>query len=257
MYPAPFRERLPPTKPLGDLNHQIEKEATTTSDEVPSGEDHESAFFPIDGPVQPILTAAFSPKHSFATMSDDTRSSTTASNKTRKPARPRILVVNNPSPDSSSDSEAAKQATRPDYHRRPLPSPGRSAPLEKPPQLSTFRVPPPPPLVTDVLDQRPGGYHSNPSNPALSSPSSTSSPAVESTPPPSTPGQSAPPVDLSGEGTLRPEMIALPSADRNEPVCQRSAQILDAFKPPFSRRDHVRRTSHHSRPSSVSGYVNG
>lgn len=188
-------------------------------------------------------------------MTDDTRSSTSASNKARKPARPRILVVNNPSPDSSSDSEEAKQAKNmyklPDYHRRPLPSPGRSAPTEQS-QMPIGRIPPPPPLVTDTLDQRPGGYHSNPSNPALSSPSSTSSPAVESTPPPSTPGQSAPPVDLSGEGTLRPEMIALPSADRNESVCQRSAQILGAFKQSFPLRPHVRRYSN-GRPSSVSG----
>lgn len=187
-------------------------------------------------------------------MSDDMRSNITTSNKGRsKPARPRILVVNNPSPESSSDSEEVKQAQtmyKPDYRRRPLPSPGHGTSVERPQPL-TGRIPPP--LKTDIPDQRP--YHSNPSNPALSSPSSTSSPAVESTPPPSTPGQSAPPVDLSGEGTLRPEMIALPPADRNEAGCQRPAQMVDVFKSPIYRRPHVRRSSQNSRPSSVSGVI--
>ncbi|KZT75114.1 hypothetical protein DAEQUDRAFT_21899 [Daedalea quercina L-15889] len=206
-------------------------------------------FFPRhQAGLQLVPSAAFSSHHSFAPMSDDTRSSATASSKGRKPLRPRILVVNNPGPDSSSDSEEMKQALNPhrsDYHRRPLPSPGRSAAVERP-QPYTSRGPLPPPLTTDMPEQR-QGYHSNPSNPALSSPSSTSSPAVESTPPPSTPGQSAPPVDLSGEGTLRPEMVALSSADRNEAVCQRS--IADGFKS-FLRHPHVRRSSQNSRPSS-------
>ena len=261
----PARRR--PVQPLSLSSHFLSS-FTAESGHSPGGKLGFIVVLPFILIVRPVCssspTAAFSPLHSFATMSDDMRSSTTTSNKGRKPARPRILVVSNPSPypDLSSDSEEAKHAQNIPRPYRTLPHPPSPHPPPPPPTgrqpLSFSGIPPPPPLTADEQEPK-QGYHSASSNPALSSPSSTSSPAVESTPPPSTPGQSAPPVDLSGEGTLRPEMFALSSADRNEAVCQRSAQIIDASKSSFSRRPHIRRTSQNSRPSSVSGstYVLG
>ncbi|KIK46448.1 hypothetical protein CY34DRAFT_412782 [Suillus luteus UH-Slu-Lm8-n1] len=113
-------------------------------------------------------------------MSEDTRSSSA-------PRPRRVLVLSNPDPGDSSSSEDE----RPPYpHRQPqisdtslcqYPIPVIPTPLPRPPRPAL-------PLTTDLPHHH---YPPSRSNPNLSSPSSQSSNAVESTPPPSTPGQTA------------------------------------------------------------------
>ena len=105
----------------------------------------------------------------------------------KRPQPRRVLVITNP------NDEAADSSTRSFLPLPPLPN----APLhhlDKP----TPSPPQPSPIKTDNLKQK---YQprSNPSDRTLSSPSTpTSSPALESTPPPSTPGQkSIPSIDLA------------------------------------------------------------
>ncbi|KAI0931861.1 hypothetical protein AcW2_000643 [Taiwanofungus camphoratus] len=186
-------------------------------------------------------------------MSDETRS-----NYGKGRRRPRILLVNNPDPEgaSSSDDEKLGQPTaytRPHPYPRPLPSPSHATAMDRSQASSTSHMPAP--LTTDIPEQRHcyPSSRSNPSNPALSSPSSTSSPAFESTPPPSTPGQSAPPVDLTEDGGVRHEAVALPAPDRNDTSAHctsRPAKLFDKFKSHLPRHGHVRRSSNNSRPPS-------
>lgn len=145
----------------------------------------------------------------------------------RRP-RPRVLVVNNPSPETSDADQPA-------------------------PFLG------PPPLAVDLSPMsRPySSPRSNQSNPALSSPShsSTSSRTFESTPPPSTPGQSNHSEDMSNEGTLRPEHNLGPWTDDSD-LTPPSATFHPVYgsvnRPrPMPRPAHRRRPSTDSRPVPV------
>lgn len=112
------------------------------------------------------------------TMSEDTKSSTHRGR--------RVLVLANPDPGDSSSSDDDRRRR---YHHLPqsshssLHQPPSSMPLPSP--YRPIIKPANPTLTTDITSSH--------SNPTLSSPSSQSSNAVESTPPPSTPGQAAPP----------------------------------------------------------------
>jgi hypothetical protein len=167
-------------------------------------------------------------------MSDDVKTSTAKGGK-RKPRI--ILVVNNPDPYSHQPSSTPNQSLSDASYAGPSPHP--------------------PPLTTNLPDvSRPyPSSHSNPSNPALSSPSSTSSRAFESTPPPSTPGQSSHPDDLSSEGTLRQEPVIVPYPDGSDLTppsgISRPTGLLSRFRPPLPRPSHGRRSSN-NRPATVS-----
>ncbi|KAI0283357.1 hypothetical protein BGY98DRAFT_721913 [Russula aff. rugulosa BPL654] len=130
-------------------------------------------------------------------MADDSRS---LAPRNRRPHRP-ILVVANPSPDSDSDSANEPSAHRPYYYPFSQNDPPSSSPpspsIEKsfPVHLSSSREPGP--LTTTNLPSHSRPHPASQSNPALSSPSGTSSP------PPSTPGQSLPPTDLITDPTSR------------------------------------------------------
>ena len=186
-------------------------------------------------------------------MSDDARSALAPKGPRR---RPRILVVNNPGPDSSSEEEkiVSNDYATYSYQTPAHPSSSQSLLLDKstPPNSHI------PPLLTTDLPEHRHGYpssRSNPSNPALSSPSSTSSPAFESTPPPSTPGQSLPPVDLAGESTLRPDNVALPFPDRLDPTLRDTPSrpsntvVFDRLRSHLPRTANISQSS--SRPASV------
>jgi hypothetical protein len=131
-------------------------------------------------------------------MADDSRSLAPR----RRPHRP-ILVVANPGPDSDSDSANEPAAHRPYYYPYsshndpPSSSPPPSPSIEKafPVHLASSREPGP--LTTTNLPPHSHPHPGSQSNPALSSPSGTSSP------PPSTPGQSLPPTDLITDPTSR------------------------------------------------------
>jgi hypothetical protein len=130
-------------------------------------------------------------------MADDSRSLVLR----RRPHRP-ILVVANPGPDSDSDS-ANEPSARPYYYPYshnndpPSSSPPHSPSIDKafPVHLASSREPGP--LTTTNLPPHSRPHPASQSNPALSSPSGTSSP------PPSTPGQSLPPTDLITDPTSR------------------------------------------------------
>ena len=139
-----------------------------------------------------------------SSMADDSRSLAPR----RRPHRP-ILVVANPSPDSDSDSANGPSAHRPYYypysHNDPPSSSPPSPSIEKafPVHLPSSREPGP--LTTTNLPSHSRPHPASQSNPALSSPSGTSSP------PPSTPGQSLPPTDLITDPTSRLAFSAGPS----------------------------------------------
>ena len=182
-------------------------------------------------------------------MSDDVKSTA----KPRK-SRPRILVVNNPNPDSSSSSDE-EHILNPYYQQSVLGS------IANPsfPEQSYNPSPYPPPLTTTNLPEVSRPYpssRSNPSNPALSSPSSTSSRAFESTPPPSTPGQSSHPDDLSSEGTLRQDTAAVSYSEVNDTTppsaTSRAGASLTRHRAPYPRPGHGRRASNNTRPTTVS-----
>ncbi|KAI0361323.1 hypothetical protein OH77DRAFT_417580 [Trametes cingulata] len=144
-------------------------------------------------------------------MSDDTRS---VNHRSRRQPR-RVLIVSNPEPGSSSEEGSPPAVCKP-HRPRPLPNPSRPLPLTG--YAERYHNGPTnphiPPLTTNVHCYP--SSRSNPSNGTLSSPSSSSSPAVESTPPPSTPGLSGPGIHLSEEGTIRQDTIKPPPLDRND-----------------------------------------
>ena len=153
-------------------------------------------------------------------MSDDARSMYT-----KQRARRRILVVSNAdgSPSESSSDDDAPEEPQPRSFPRPLPSPRSQPPYYVDVHYGPNESHSPPRLKTT-------GIRYPPSNPTLSSPSSTSSPAVESTPPPSTPGLGNPP-QIPDEGTIRQDMInpvawdrpdTTPSASRPGKLAERS-----------------------------------
>lgn len=173
-------------------------------------------------------------------MSDEVKSTTS---KPRR-QRPRILVVNNPGPDSDDEQITypadASSMSNPSYSDRAHPSASQYIP----------------PLTTNLSEvSRPyPSSRSNPSNPALSSPSSTSSRAFESTPPPSTPGQSNHPEELCTEGTLRQEPVLVSYSDASETITPPSATsrttgVFNRLR--LHRHGHTRRSSNNARPASV------
>lgn len=184
-------------------------------------------------------------------MSDDVKSSTSKPRKTR----PRILVVNNPGPDSSSSSDEDHI-----IHNACDYPPAVLASMSTPSFTDRTRVPQsqyPTPLTTNLSEvSRPyPSSRSNPSNPALSSPSSTSSRAFESTPPPSTPGQSNHPEDISSEGTLRQEPVIVPYPDGSDTTPpSATSRVFNRLR--FTRPGHTRRSSNTTRPATVSAFIN-
>jgi mitogen-activated protein kinase kinase kinase len=186
-------------------------------------------------------------------MTDDTRSLAPR----RRPHRP-ILVVANPGPDSDSDS-ANEPSTRSAYyfpysHNDP-PSPSLPSPsIDKsfPIQLASSREPGP--LTTTNLPSHSRPHPASQSNPALSSPSGTSSP------PPSTPGQSLPPTDFVPDPTSRLAFSVGPSLSSDALVVQQqytplhatsAGHLLSKVKAHIPRIHHDRRLSGSSRPTSV------
>lgn len=184
-------------------------------------------------------------------MSDDSRSLQPKG--PRKNQRPRILVVNNPGSGSSSEDEKIVNNSYSSYTYQPTghPSSSQSLLLDRPPQPHAHF---PAPLTTDLPPEHRLCYpssRSNPSNPALSSPSSTSSPAIESTPPPSTPGQSQPPVDLPGEATFRRDYAHPLTQDRPDtaPYSSSGSGFIDRFRSHLPRPGNGPRIS--NRPATV------
>lgn len=167
-------------------------------------------------------------------MSDEVKSTTS---KPRKP-RPRILVVNNPSPSDEEDTYPSNSAS--------MSNPSLS---DRAHSSATQYIAP---LTTNLPEvSRPyPSSRSNPSNPALSSPSSTSSRAFESTPPPSTPGQSNHPEELCNEGTLRQDLVDGSETITPPSATSRPPGMLSRLR--FNRPGHARRTSNNSaRPAPV------
>ncbi|KAI0687787.1 hypothetical protein BC835DRAFT_383955 [Cytidiella melzeri] len=129
----------------------------------------------------------------------------------RKP--PRLLVIRNP--DDERDNTVGDEV-QPSFSYHSQASVASNQYEEKP---QPSRAPYPPPLTTNFPPATLGHYPAsrpNPSNQSLSSPSSTSSRAFESTPPPSTPGQSNPPDDMSSEGTLGQDGVLVGCADGSD-----------------------------------------
>ena len=153
----------------------------------------------------------------------------------KRPAKPirRVYVVANP------NEETAGTSTRPFYPPPPLPNTSpqyQDKPTPCPPQPS--------PINTDLLKR---GYQPryNPSDRTLSSPSTpTSSPALESTPPPSTPGQkSIPSIDLA-QGSDRD--------NSQTPLISRTDNFVRKITAPFT---HVRRKSSGNNVPPTTGSV--
>lgn len=102
-------------------------------------------------------------------------------------------------PDNDSDEDTSERATsRSTWYPPPLPSPTNHSPYSEQGSVSHPSYPSKPSISSkpDNYDQSSTYNARNPSNPSLSSPSGSSSPAVESTPPPSTPGQGVGPSTL-------------------------------------------------------------
>lgn len=187
-------------------------------------------------------------------MSEETKSSTAVKGNAR-----RFLYIANPGSDESSGEEDHQQSQSEgtsqsyNYQPPPLPSPKREPrPL---PKLTPLPRLAPSPLTTN-LPPDPGRYRSSPSNPNLSSPSSTSSHAIESTPPPSTPGLGGPAVDLPGDVPMRQEpMIGANASDRGDgtQVTIRQPNIFDKIKAvlPHHRQSHSSKVSGNVYPDIV------
>ncbi|KAI0800997.1 hypothetical protein C8Q74DRAFT_459762 [Fomes fomentarius] len=206
---------------------------------------------PFDSPsllaVPHFLSTPFA-----APMSDDARSVNTKK-VGRRPQPRRVLVVSNR---SSSDEDVGHPTPEPrtiyqNHPPRPLPVPSRPTPsTEHFPHARNESGPNsnimPTPLLTNSLYRSPRSVHSNPS-----SPSSASSPAVESTPPPSTPGLSTIQVNEEGTGTFRQEMFTpMVAKDRHENTAQTS-RLRQFVRSQAPAQSHERRcSSSGSRPAT-------
>ncbi|KII93880.1 hypothetical protein PLICRDRAFT_36100 [Plicaturopsis crispa FD-325 SS-3] len=155
----------------------------------------------------------------------------------------RRLFVSNPDSDADDDEKQSGELHRP-YCPPPLPSPSTRSQYAQRPMPPHYA---PPPLTTNLPPDTQHHSSSSRSNPTLSSPSTTDSPIIDidSTPPPSTPGVSAPPVDLSGgDGPSRNEKP--PAQPFNEPCTpSRAMNILDKVKSHLPRSHY---SKSHSRP---------
>ena len=186
-------------------------------------------------------------------MADDTRSVAPR----RRAHRP-ILVVANPGPDSDSDS-TNEPSTQRSYYQHPYSHNAPSSPSLPSPSIDKpFHVQPvssrePGPLTTTNLPLHSRHHPASQSNPALSSPSGTSSP------PPSTPGQSLPPTDFVPDATSRLDFSLGPSNSSDALVQQQhtplhtssAGHLLGKIKAHIPRINHDRRLSSSSRPTSV------
>lgn len=185
-------------------------------------------------------------------MADDSRSLAHR----RRPHRP-ILVVANPGPDSDSDSAIEQSAHRAYYYP---PYGHNDPPSSSPPSPSIEKTFPssrePGPLTTTNLPSHCRPHPASQSNPALSSPSGTSSP------PPSTPGQSLPPTDLITDPTSRMAFSVGPSNSSDALLQQQqhtplhggsASHILGKIKAHISipRIHHDRRLSGSARTNPV------
>lgn len=159
----------------------------------------------------------------------------------------RRLFVSNPDSDADDDEKQSGELHRP-YCPPPLPSPSTRSQYAQRPMPPHYA---PPPLTTNLPPDTQHHSSSSRSNPTLSSPSTTDSPIIDidSTPPPSTPGVSAPPIDLSGgDGPSRNEKP--PAQPFNEPCTpSRAMNILDKVKSHLPRSHY---SKSHSRPHTVS-----
>jgi hypothetical protein len=158
-------------------------------------------------------------------MSEDAKSS---ANKARRPLR-----VVNPGPDSGSEEDNIRQYT---VYPNPtsqhyLPPPGATTHSPYTGKYVTSR------LSTNLPPDNGLRYPSSRSNPTLSSPSSTSSHVVESTPPPITPSLSTPPADFSADTLSSQESSITPgSIDR-----------FDGFPPSRTTNIHMLNSQLHHR----------
>lgn len=165
----------------------------------------------------------------------------------------RFLYIANPGSDSDGSSGEDNQQSQAEssisqsqtysYQPPALPSPSREPrPL---PRVT------PSPLTTNLPPENgPSNCYSR-SNPNLSSPSSTSSHANASTPPPSTPGLGGPAVELPQE--LRHEPMIMPHYDYSgvSHVSPRPPGFLDKIKAAMPHRhSHSSRTSNASQQSN-------
>ncbi|THH09471.1 hypothetical protein EW145_g1989 [Phellinidium pouzarii] len=124
-------------------------------------------------------------------MAEDTQSSILG----RRRVRRGPLVVTNPGNDSDEDARGWPGHRSSPRNPQPLPSPSSHSPYSEQSSLPSTSYTPKSsmPLKAPISDQSSSyAVRSNLSNPSLSSPSGSCSPAVESTPPPSTPGQHTP-----------------------------------------------------------------
>ena len=160
----------------------------------------------------------------------------------RRP-KPRLLVVSNPDNVDADNSPLWFPPSQPPHSNKSYAEPQQP-----------LKAPPPPPLTTNLPPASLGQYPAsrpNPSNQSLSSPSSTSSRAFESTPPPSTPGQSNPPDDISSEGTLGQDgvLVGYPDVSETTPPSACSSRKAGFIQRFGAFPKHRRRTS---RPQTVS-----
>jgi hypothetical protein len=184
-------------------------------------------------------------------MTDDTRSLAPR----RRPHRP-ILVVANPGPESDSDGPneplSVRRAYCDPYNDPPSSSPS-SPSMDKtfPIHLPSSREPGT--LTTTNLPSHTRPNTASQSNPALSSPSGTSSP------PPSTPGQSLPPTDLISDPTRLGFSVGPSNSSdallqqQHTPFQTSASHIFGKIKAhiPIPRIHHDRRLSGSSRTASV------
>lgn len=167
-----------------------------------------------------------------------------------------LVIVN---PDNDSDQESHDRPHHNVYRPNPLPSPSVHSPFSEtivlPSNVShshgqaSISYPPARPLFPIMPDPPPNyPIRSNPSNPSLSSPSGSSSPAVESTPPPSTPGNMA---SSESNATVTSERQNGThndhGADTRQPNSGRMS-MMDRLKGPFIKPQKYGG----SRPSTVS-----
>lgn len=170
----------------------------------------------------------------------------------------RVLYVANPGSDSDEASEEDRRKPPP---RAPYVPPARNRYPASSPALNTQKVsiphshPNPPPIDTSSSHPSFAQPNFHLAHPSLSSPSSTSSPAAEeSTPPPSTPGLPAPPVDLVDTPSVSDPAVSyndrggVSVGDNHNPT-SRTGKLLQTLKAPFGGRSSRPVTESSPKPS--------
>jgi hypothetical protein len=163
----------------------------------------------------------------------------------------KVLVVANPGSDSEGSEEHLGQynvypnpASQSHYH---LPAAGANY-SRYPGKAAAIA---PTPLTTNLPPDTSLHYPSSRSNPTLSSPSSTSSRAVESTPPPTTPSVPNPPGDFAGEGLPSQEPAIASSSNDRIDGAQFSSRAGNVFNP-VKVPSHLRSNQLQARPLPIS-----